>query len=180
MKTKVLLITPILIITLACVLIILPKLNGTNKYFNYLYSIFYNDKIEINVSEELDIEKIDLIFENEGWTNANRLTKDTNNSIEINDGEIIRTKVFKKGTQIRDIPYSYGKQHLVVFYGNNKIGDFGHWKTNEYHTHTYKLNVFQNEKNIQISGNIIGPDQMNKYSRSVNDKQKELKEKKKN
>lgn len=146
-----------------------PSFNGTNRYINYLHSIVYNDKVEVNCSKELDYQKIRLVFENELALIENRNSEEVKRIEERSRSQkIMRLVIFESGNQVNKIPYDYGKQRIVIYYDNLKIGEMGHWKTNRYHIHDYTVNLTMVDGTVLLSGGIKGPDQMNNYIISKN------------
>lgn len=141
-----------------------PSFNGTNRYINYLHSLVYDDSLTVSCSDELDITKIKLVFENEMALLQNRNPEQAKRHTERNRShKIIRVTIFEKGKQVADIPYDYGKQSISAYYESHKIGDIGHWRTNSYHVHHYNTRLTNENGHITLSGGIDGPDQMNNY-----------------
>ena len=93
------------------------------------------------------------ILENKNPDEGRRITT------RSRDQKIIREVVFENGEQVAEIPYDYGKQRIVVYYDDQKVGEFGHWKTNTYHVHDYLVNLRRQNGEILLSGGIEGPDE---------------------
>lgn len=153
------------LISLMCIGTLLhPSFNGTNKFINYLHSIVYDDNLEVNCSKGLEQEKVRLIFENNLALIENRNPEKARRIQKRSRiQKIIRLVIFEGGKQVTEIPYDYGKQRIVVYYDDQKIGEFGHWKTNGYHIHDYIVNLTIDNEIITLSGGIKGPDQRNNY-----------------
>jgi len=107
----------------------------------------------------LDLTDVKLLFENEM-----AMLENTNPEIakrrvaRSRFNKIIRMVIFENGKQIVEIPYDYGKQRIVVYYGKEEIGSIGQWRTNDYHVHNYIVSLRNEGEGIVLSGGIKGPD----------------------
>ena len=130
------LIYAILLLVIGTAILLQPKLNGSHKIVNYLHGLVYDDRLEVICSPELDLTNVKLLFENEM-----AMLENTNPEIakrivaRSRFNEVIRMVIFENGEQIVEIPYDYGKQRIVVYYGDEEIGSMGQWRTNDYHVH---------------------------------------------
>jgi len=99
---------------------------------------------------------------------VNSLTISTNSAINKNLLEVkwicetqnITCKdlvIYKNGIQINDIPSERGKQKLIVFYNQNKIGEISQNKTTEKQAHQYNIELLSKKESLFFSGEIIGP-----------------------
>ncbi|MDB4161136.1 hypothetical protein N9772_02065 [Bacteroidia bacterium] len=79
-------------------------------------------------------------------------------STEYENLNVRSDTIIKNGLQILDIPYDFGKQVLVAYYGQNEIGRKYLWKTNNWHSHRYYLKISKEQNNYIKTGEILGPD----------------------
>ncbi len=107
-------------------------LNGVYEIRDYLNQ----NSIEINVSNELKIEKVDII-----WT-----------------GEFRRPeKIVSKGKETGIIYKEYGKNTFVIIYDKDTVGAFRYFKGNNWYGHEHVIQLTKNNKNIQCNIDIFGP-----------------------
>jgi len=65
--------------------------------------------------------------------------------------------IYKNGKQINNIPSERGKQKLMVFYHQNKMGEIPQNKTTEKQANQYIVELFSKNESLFFSGEIIGP-----------------------
>lgn len=138
-----------------CICLLHPSFNGTNKLINYTHYFLYGNKIDIVMNDDLDINKVKLVFKNEA---QHALEKGFHFRVSSQSNQPICAVIFENGKQISDIPYSYGKQEIEVFYDNIKIGAMKHWQTLKFHSHTYQVEFFQKKQEVICVSNISGAD----------------------
>ena len=70
--------------------------------------------------------------------------------VKINDDKItvvwssqfVKNKIiWKNGKQVDEIDNEYGPQGFTVYYYGELVGSVGHMKTNNWHTHSYKIKL---------------------------------------
>ena len=145
-------------------ILILPYLNGKHQIFSFAHSKIYNNEVEINVNGNLSIDKVNVIFRNE-----NSFDRNLKYAL-IKNQKILIDTIVKNGVLIHDVPYDYGKQYMEVYYDNLLIGEFGHWKTNNY-KHHYKIELSDNDS-LYFKGTIVGHDQdFNNWSHKISTKE---------
>lgn len=90
-------------------------------------------------------------------------------SVKINDNEIKVTwscdgvkerVIWENGEKVGVIENEYGPQNFKVFYYGKLIGHAGNWKTNNWHTHSYIIELHYLDANHTIGFDFkaIGPD----------------------
>lgn len=145
---------------------ILPNINPANKVLNYLNYLVWGNDLDVSCSDSLDETKLKIIFENEVAIVQNFNPQEATRLMKNPGYRLIRTIIYENGKQINDVPYDYGKQRLIIAYDDKTIGELGHWRTNAYHVHTYKVTLQLKENKVILVGSISGPDQMINYSKN--------------
>jgi hypothetical protein len=144
----------ILIIISVC---LIPALNGKNKIISYIQYFVYGNVIDIHTDDNLDINKVTLVFKNEKQLTIDRIPSYQDRNPY---NKAMNVVIFKEGKQIQNIPYDYGKQDVQILYNNIEIGRLGHWQTNKYYSHRYYIHIFYENQKISFTGKIKGPDVM--------------------
>ncbi|MDC0257849.1 hypothetical protein OAK35_03795 [Crocinitomicaceae bacterium] len=74
--------------------------------------------------------------------------------------DFVKSKViWKNGKKVGAVDNEYGPQGFEVFYYNKLIGGVSHMKTNNWHTHSYKieLHYLDTNKTIGFDFTAVGP-----------------------
>ncbi|WP_420551356.1 hypothetical protein [Tenacibaculum aiptasiae] len=107
---------------------------------------------------------IEFYYEIREFMNPNSLYVTTNN-LDINKVKIKWTSelsppliVFEKGNQL-DVKFKeYGKNKFYVYYDDELVHAFGHFKSNNWHGNEYYIKLFPDNGTIYGNSQIIGPD----------------------
>ena len=129
-----------------------PYFNGKNPIISYAHHMIWGNVIDIDFDEKVKKSNVTVIFKNE-FALVNE--KD---STEYENLNVRSDTIIKNGVQILNIPYDYGKQVLVAYYGQTEIGRIRLWKTNNWHSHRYYLKISKEQNNYIMTGEILGPD----------------------
>jgi hypothetical protein len=129
--------------------------------------IFHDNQLNVSCSNNLDENKIVIMFENEIALIQNRDSEKARRLLILNKRAytLMRDTIFKNGKQVMNIPYDYGKQRLAVYYNNKFIGELSHWQTNHYHVHDYTVEIKEHKGIVVCTGKISGPDIMDPVRR---------------
>lgn len=167
MKKVFLIIIAIFFLGASAGVLLLPLLNGQNRYVNYLNYLTWGNNIDIECGKGINKSKVRVVFENEMALIENRTPNQLPNILKVTKNKVIRKTIFQDGKLISDIPYDYGKQRLTVYYDGDTIGTLVHFRTNEYHVHTYEIILLKNDGAVQIEGGIYGPDRKINYLEKI-------------
>jgi hypothetical protein len=135
-----------------------PYFNGKNRFLSYYHHLVWGDVLKVEVSPELNIKKVEIVFKNDVQLLKERRPKEYNPSRDRPSYKPINKIIYINGGQVSEIPYDYGKQILQVIYDGNIVGELGHWQTNGYHSHRYFIDIRIENGNIKYEGRIVGPD----------------------
>ncbi|OFY89359.1 MAG: hypothetical protein A3K10_17775 [Bacteroidetes bacterium RIFCSPLOWO2_12_FULL_31_6] len=117
-----------------------PSLNKGETPFTYLQHFVYGNSLTISTNSAINKNLLEV-----------KWICETQN---ITCKDLV---VYKNGKQINDIPSERGKQKLIVFYNQNKIGEISQNKTTEKQAHQYNIELLSKNESLFFSGEIIGP-----------------------
>lgn len=95
------------------------------------------------------------------WNNNIYLTCKGINKEDINIvwyWEFGHKTVMEKGLYSDKIGNEYGINSFDLYYKDKKIGSVGHFKTNNWHSHDYLINITKINSGYSIDYECIGPD----------------------
>lgn len=123
------------------------------------YLKFYYPKNKDTIMHRL---KISLFDENDITVKGDGV-KINDNAIKVTwDSDCVPEKViWENGEKVGVIDNEYGPQGFDVYYYDKLIGSTGHWKTNNWHTHSYTIELHYLDANHTIGFNFKadGPNQ---------------------
>jgi len=74
------------------------------------------------------------------------------------EADCLETVIYKNGEKLNDVPHEKGRQQLIVYYKNKKVGVLNQYKKTEVQSHAYSINVSNIVDAILIKGEVIGPE----------------------
>jgi hypothetical protein len=111
----------------------------------HIMSVLINlNEIQIQIDETLIKKDVTVIWS--AFTGSN-----------TNEFKYSNRKIFEKNKE-KSIPSVYGINNFSICYQNVFIGDFYHFKENNWNYHMYKINLFKQNKIIKLKAEIFGQD----------------------
>lgn len=94
--------------------------------------------------------------------NFNEFHLEVTEDLDINDFSVLCINndkiVFENGKTCNRIPSDYGHCMFRAFYKKKLIFEFGHFRTNNWHTNAYKFAIKKQENQLKGRLEITGPD----------------------
>ncbi len=104
-------------------------------------------------------------YEIREFMNPNSLYVTTDENLDISKVKIkwdsplaTPTIIFDRGICMYMKFKEYGKNKFYVYYDNELVENFGHFKVNNWHGNEYYVNLFYENETICVDSKIIGPD----------------------
>ncbi len=77
--------------------------------------------------------------------------------------------LFEKGKDLRKVYKEYGENEFRIYYDSEFVGKFGQFKYNNWHGHTYKIELRKDSiKEITFDVKVTGPDENKVWKRREN------------
>ena len=92
----------------------------------------------------------------------NEFTVHVDSSLELTDFKVVNQNsgrvIFEQGKSRKGIKNDYGHCSFELFWHDKKVFEFGHFKTNNWHTNEYELRLKRGQNGLEPSLVINGPD----------------------
>lgn len=105
-----------------------------------LHRLLASNEIQVSVSPRINASDIAV-----SWWNEAR--SDT-------------VVVYHSGSEQASIPYEYGMNYFSVKHRDSIVAVFKHFKTNNWHAHTYSFEVLETDGQTSVNLAVNGPDHL--------------------
>ena len=107
-------------------------------FYYEIRNAFNPNHVVVQVSSNIDLRKVKVIWFSEG----------------IDSPKVIFNKGKETGVRYKE----YGVNKFKVYYDDTLVGEFGHFKTNNWHGNQYEVRINKKKEAFEFFFQIEGPD----------------------
>tara|TARA_Y100001954_G_C15405004_1_gene404584 strand:+ start:62 stop:520 length:459 start_codon:yes stop_codon:yes gene_type:complete len=130
--------------------IIVFGLIGVLLVLKLLQSIGFINNINVEAIDPLTTMNVEVKYGNVSFSDTDKIIYEN-----LSKGKLVFNGIYSTW-----IPYNYGENDFLITYDDKYYGFFRHFKHNIFETHSYSLELFQNNDTIKCKVLIEGPDKM--------------------